>query len=156
MGIGASPYGVSDWQAQMRSPSLSGRGRGDLGRSPSHQRFWDLGAIGSEWNSFLNSVNIIFNFSCHTGKHQRRSVALPCYWGSGAEPQPPMLLGALGCKWNPFLNSLNIISNSACQTGKGRKRSPSLLGGSGAEPHFWEALTSFSTRSLRVCSLRPS
>ena len=120
MGIGAPPFGVPDWQAQRRSPSLWGRG--GLGRSPSHQRFLDFGAIGSKWSPFLNSVNTIFNFSCQTGKRRRRSAALLCYWGSGAEPQPPTLLGAFGCKWNPFLNSLNTIFNSACQTGKGRKR----------------------------------
>ena len=68
--------------------------------------------------------------------------ALPHYWGSGAEPQPPTLLGAFGCKWNPFLNSVNTIFNSACQTGKHRRRSPSLLGGSGAEPQLPTILNS--------------
>ena len=95
-------------------------GEGSLGRSPSHQRYWDFRAFESEWNPFLNSVNTILDFSCQTGKRRRRCAALPCYWGSGAEPQPPTLLGAFGCKMNPFLNSPNTIFNSACQTGKGR------------------------------------
>ena len=80
MGIGAPPFSVSDWQAQRCSPSVLGGG-GVLGRSPSHQSFWDLGAIGSEWSPFLNSVNTIFNFSCQTGKRRRRSAAIPCYLG---------------------------------------------------------------------------
>ena len=45
--------------ASAKALSLAIRG---LGRSPSHQRFWDLGAIWSEWNPFLNSVNTIFIF----------------------------------------------------------------------------------------------
>ena len=68
-----------------------------IGGRGSHQRFWDLEAIGSEWNSLLNIVNTIFNFSYQTGKRQRRSAARTCYSGSGAEPQPPTLLGAFGC-----------------------------------------------------------
>ena len=87
-------------------------------------RYWGYGAephaatnafgtgeqLGVNGSNFW-SVNTIFNFLCQTGKRRRRSAALPCYWGSGARPQPPTLLGAYGCKWNPFLNSLNIIFN---------------------------------------------
>ena len=76
--------------------------------------------------------------------------ALPRYWGSGAELQPPTLLGAFGCKWNPFLNSVNTIFNSACQTqtGKHRRRSPLLWGGGGAgvEPQPPTLLGSFGCK----------
>ena len=77
MGIGAPLFGESDWQAQRRPHSLLGVG--GLRRSPCHQRFWNLGATGSEWNPFLNSVNTIFNCSCQTGKRRRRSASLFCY-----------------------------------------------------------------------------
>ena len=77
MGIGALP---SACQTGKRKGALP-RYWGGLGRSPSHQRFWDLGAIGVNGAPLLNSVNTIFNISCQTGKRRRRSAALPCYLG---------------------------------------------------------------------------
>ena len=136
MGIGAPPFGVSDWQAQRCSPSPIGNWV-DLGRSPSRiNAFGTWEQLGCKWNPFLNSLDTIFNSACQTGKGRRRSVALFRYWGSGAELQPPTLLGAFGCEWNPFLNSLNTIFNSACQTGKGRRRTTLLLGGAPAANAF--------------------
>ena len=151
MRIGTPPFSESDWQAQRRSPSLLG----GSGRSPSHQRFWDLGAIGSEWSPFLNSVNTIFNFFVSD------------WQASKAFGRSPLLFG---CKLNPFLNSFNTIFNSACQTGKGRKRSPSLLEGLGRSPSrqrfwehldvngtlFWIALILFSTLLAPTVGLQPA
>ena len=127
MGIGAPPFSVSDWQAQRRSPfALSLAIGGGLGRSPSHQRFWDLVAIGSEWSPFLNSSNTIFNFSCQTGKRRRRSAALLCY---------------LGVNGTHFWIALTLFSTRRVRLA--RAESSFAIGGSWAEPQSPTLLGAF-------------
>ena len=52
MGIGAPPFGVSDWQAQRRFPTLSGGGGGVWGGAPATNAFgtWEqLGVNGTHF-----------------------------------------------------------------------------------------------------------
>ena len=105
-------------QTGKRKGALPRRG-GGLGRSPSHQRFWDLGAIGSEWSPFLNNVNTIFNFSCQTGKRRRRSAALPCY---------------LGVNGTHFWIALTPFSTRRVRLARAESALSFAIGGSGAEP----------------------
>ena len=77
--IALTPF--STWRVRLKS--IGGalpRYRGS-GAEPQPPTF--SGAFGCEWNSFLNSVNNIFNSACQTGKRQSSSQSLH------ATPKPP-------------------------------------------------------------------
>ena len=133
-------------------------------RSPSLGVVWGralalnvLGVFGREWSPFLNNVNTISN-STYQIRLTSTEGALPRFWGSRAEPQPPTCLEYLGVIGTHFWIASTPFSTLRVRlaSAKGAQISTAIVGKSPSRQrlwehlgaygtHFWIALTPFST-----------